>query len=438
MNKLIPYLLAKAALLVLLPLQAQSATEPSLCEADGTTIFFFNGVLTSSREAGKHLDAIQKTQGNKGPNEEPIHYELAYNETEGIKDFIEVFQQRVLEKKDILNDRYELFFESLKGGGEWWNLYLNVFPSITKLEKEWRERVLVEIQSSLVKLMGNSTTLSDYAEHASRIDSEILKGRKLLFVAHSQGNLFANKAYDYAMGEIPSDAIGVIHVAPASLILNGDYNLADKDKVMQMLDQLADGVPEPNVSIPGYWSRPSGYNNDTDFLGHGFQEIYLNFALDTGNKLKQQINDALVSLQPYNAEASEGFFTATLTWDGSGDVDLHVYEPTASHVYYANKTGASGHLDVDNTHANGPEHYYATCDPDSLNPGVYSIQVANYDRANGRQATVQLASHNDGVLGTKTVTLGQATGSSPSHIMFDVLVEEDPETADFKVALNEG
>src|SRR5699024_3738759 len=101
---------------------------------------------------------------------------------------------------------------------------LNVFPSITKLEKEWRERVLVEIQSSLVKLMGNSTTLSDYAEHASRIDSEILKGRKLLFVAHSQGNLFANKAYDYAMGEIPSDAIGVIHVAPASLILNGDYN----------------------------------------------------------------------------------------------------------------------------------------------------------------------------------------------------------------------
>lgn len=79
-----------------------------------------------------------------------------------------------------------------------------------------------------------------------------------------------------------------------------------------------------------------------------------------------------------------------MTWDGPGDVDLHVTEPDGGHVFYASSVGAVGYLDVDNRAADGPEHYYATCDPARLQPGVYSVGVNNFARADGRTATVLL------------------------------------------------
>lgn len=52
--------------------------------------------------------------------------------------------------------------------------------------------------------------------------------------------------------------------------------------------------------------------------------------------------------------------------------------------------------------------------------GIYNISLANYARAEGRKATVQISSDNDGVLGTKTVVLGASTGDIPTWDMFNV------------------
>jgi uncharacterized protein YfaP (DUF2135 family) len=124
-----------------------------------------------------------------------------------------------------------------------------------------------------------------------------------------------------------------------------------------------------------------------------------------------------------------------LTWDGPGDSDLHTYEPNQSHVYYGSMFGTSGYLDVDNTVANGPEHYYASCDSTTLQTGNYQIAVANYARAEGRTATVQIASWKDGVLGTKSVTLGSSTGSYPGFYLFDVGVTKNNQTGKYSVTL---
>lgn len=76
---------------------------------------------------------------------------------------------------------------------------------------------------------------------------------------------------------------------------------------------------------------------------------------------------------------------------------MHAYEPSGSHAYYANRRGVNGILDVDNASSYGPEHYVISCEKSSIATGVYSIKIANYSRADGRVATVQLATAQDGV-----------------------------------------
>lgn len=119
---------------------------------------------------------------------------------------------------------------------------------------------------------------------------------------------------------------------------------------------------------------------------------------------------------------------------GEGDVDLHAYEPSGKQVYYADKKGDSGFLDVDNTSAYGPEHYYASCNKNELREGEYAIKLANYERAQGRTATVQLASWDEGVLSTRYHTFGAATGSTPSASIFNVVVSKDAETQEYKLS----
>jgi len=59
-------------------------------------------------------------------------------------------------------------------------------------------------------------------------------------------------------------------------------------------------------------------------------------------------------------ELCDAQLTFKLTWDQpTSDLDLHVVEPNGAHVYYGNKSGDDGFLDVDDTDGYGPEHYIA-------------------------------------------------------------------------------
>ena len=161
----------------------------------------------------------------------------------------------------------------------------------------------------------------------------------------------------------------------------------------------------------------------------------MNQRLEIAAKVKSLIGGALATLEAPPAEGSTGFFSATLTWDGSGDVDTHVYEPDGTHVWYQAPTGNAGYLDVDNTVADGPEHYYSSCSSEKLQTGSYVVEVANFAEATGRVATIQIASFSDGVLGTKSVTLGGPTANVPSVTLFTVIVTKDATTGRYEVAI---
>ncbi|WP_141736809.1 hypothetical protein [Oligoflexus tunisiensis] len=417
---------------------AQSEAPEDACVKAGYTFGFFNGVLTTSYDANVVQYRLIAIHGKKGPTGEEIKYEVFYNATNGIEDFVEVFAQRLEEQNGILEERFELFFEALTGDGPWWSNIIAAIPEAADILSEFSDWQQTQGLELLARGFAELSTADMYADHRALIDSAAIEGRKMLFVAHSQGNLFVNKAYSYAVSKTSAAAVKVVHIAPASRTLSGEYTLADKDIVINFALRLDGDVEWANAQIPGYLLRPAGLNGQKDFLGHGIQEIYINPALAISSRVKGQIDAALASLLPppkQNENESIAFFTATLTWDGSGDADLHAFEPGGFHVYYAARAGASGYLDVDNTAGFGPEHYYATCDAATLRTGTYRISVANWGRADGRTATVLIESNKDGVLATKSLTLGGSTGSTPTHHFFDVIVSRDEETGIFSASV---
>ena len=336
----------------------------------------------------------------------------------------------------MLEGRFELFFEALNGEGSWWSKIVNAVPSAANILTaivDWHKAAIIR---DLTTLFGNPPTTVNYVEHRARIDTFILEGKKMLFVAHSQGNLFVNAAYNYALNKVSSDSVKVVHIAPASPMLSGSHTLANLDLVINGL-RVVGSVASNTDNIPSYLLRPAGVNGEKDILGHGLLEIYINQSLEISKRVKSQINAALDTLVAPPSDATSGFFSATLIWNGTGDVDLHTFEPSGSHVYYRSMIGTSGYLDVDNTDSYGPEHYYASCDSTKLLPGMYQVWLANYASADGRTATVQIASWNAGVLGTKVVTLGSATEDTPTDYLFNVIVAKDEQTGKYSVSLDQ-
>lgn len=406
-----------------------------LCTANGVAFAFFNGVQNTQAQAQATLNELADIHGEVSANGDTITYEVLYNYTEGLDDFVEVFDQRLREQEGLLQDRFELFFTTLTGDGPWWERIIDAVPAAQSVLDAAFQAAQAGALQSLTSLYSNPPTAVNYAEHRLRIDNFALEGRKMLFVAHSQGNLFVNPAYDYALTLVGPESVKVVHIAPASPRTSGPHTLADLDLVINGLRAVG-SVPPVTDTIPGFLLRSPGRNGNRDPLGHGMSEIYINQTLDISQSVRAHIADAIVTLVSPAATGSPGFFTATLTWDGFGDVDLHTFEPDGTQVYYQRRTGNSGYLDVDNVVSSGPEHYYATCDSELLQLGTYRVSVANYSRAEGRVATVQIASASEGALGTRSVTLGPPTGSTPAYEMFTVSVTQDPETGAVRATVN--
>jgi hypothetical protein len=199
-----------------------------------------------------------------------------------------------------------------------------------------------------------------------------------MVVAHSQGALYANASLDKLRrdnidGSYNTDAFGIAAIAsPADFVATGDgYVTSRTDLVIGGLRVLEPAtLPSNDDSVPFF---PAD-----DVLGHGFNEIYTgtHFPVIRGHVL-QTMQDTLARIAHATPSLTNGGpITATLTWSAPGDVDLHIYEPSNFHVYYAATHGDVGYLDFDNRFGTGPEHYYASCTV--FQTGTYNFGVNYY------------------------------------------------------------
>lgn len=83
-----------------------------------------------------------------------------------------------------------------------------------------------------------------------------------------------------------------------------------------------------------------------------------------------------------------GDMQATLTWNTTADVDLHMVEPDLNHVYYGNMQGTSGRLDFDDVDGFGPENIFVASG--RALPGVYQLYLVHSGQNVETTSTVAL------------------------------------------------
>jgi len=260
---------------------------------------FFNGVQNTLDQANEGLRAIQGSRGTLSGSDIPVAYQLAYNETDGSFDFLELYQQRSREMVPEIENNLAFFWSLLRDGGtgpEWTALIANSIIGSEALLNGLRD----DLSRFLPARLSGATTLADESQHRALINSSLIRNRAIVMIAHSQGNLFANRAFDYASTLAPSSQFALVHIAPASFKTNGRHVLGELDLVIQGLGRITP-VPSTTDLMPGPPFRRPGANGQTDFLGHGLIEIYLNRHLAVGLSTIDAINQAFAVVQPPDA-----------------------------------------------------------------------------------------------------------------------------------------
>ncbi|HLP86305.1 MAG TPA: immunoglobulin-like domain-containing protein [Candidatus Paceibacterota bacterium] len=127
--------------------------------------------------------------------------------------------------------------------------------------------------------------------------SEKIKTQKVLLVAHSQGNFYANNIYDKIVdvsGGVPKESIQVYGVASPDnrVVGGGKYLNSDTDWTINKLAKnfLIDILP-PNVHI-------SLGKNDGD--GHSFSDVYMKYQ---GDRIVSDIQSLLNKIKPNNTQS---------------------------------------------------------------------------------------------------------------------------------------
>jgi hypothetical protein len=211
---------------------------------------------------------------------------------------------------------------------------------------------------------------ADLAAQVQIYRDHLRKGRKVVVVAHSQGNLYANAAYrslfESAQPTPGERDFGIVGVAlPAPTVAGwsppeceplGCYTTLETDLIVQsVVAAMRAAVDYSDTAPPNVFALPTA----ADPLSHGFRETYLGLEAPR----KQILDDVarfVSAFDPLEVTIPDAMITASLEWDTSADLDLHVYENGATeHVYYAYPDG-EGHLDADAT-GYGPENYSAKC-----------------------------------------------------------------------------
>jgi len=404
-----------------------SAEQDLSCGQTTTKIYFGNGVDNSLADATSSKQELKRAYLSQLENtypEETFEFQLAYNRSEGVmNDVLEVFQQKLSENGDWLD----------------WSAaeYLSALNMLRKVQLPY-EHPSIEIFAGILEEMYAVAVVREasLSEHVQKYQGDLQAGHRVIIFAHSQGNLFANSAVQTVAGIEPDkkNSIRVIGVASpaASTVSPNNYWTAYDDRVINLARSFSlVGVLPGNVD-----NDPGIFNDRRDILNHSFYESYFDSTLVSRGYFNQEFA-GLVATMPFpEVEAGDGAIRVTLKWGGQPDVDLHVYEPNGTHVYYSNRRGLSGFLDVDDTNGYGPENYFVSCE--SLETGTYRIGVNYYYGQAPEVAQVQI-SLSDGRALSFSQSLSTSRGSSGNNsplIMATVHVARDEETGAYSYTLN--
>jgi len=401
---------------VLIVACAGNALAVNLCsEAKTTAIYFVNGVWADRDDAEASRLMIENAYSQEleslYPNQ-TFEFKLAYNyHIDTVRDIIEVIGQKVAEinnprVSEISPEVYFAMYTALQDIHGF--IPLAAEPVVLTMEEAIAARITAVVNSSAL---------------IQKYEADLLEGKRVLLIPHSQGNMFAGDAME-ALSGVLDDSIGMVGVASPAALLHGShstYYTAYDDWVIDAL-RLLFPVLSSNVD-----NDPGLFNDPRDFSNHQFVRSYFLEGLTSRNLIDQDFYSKIGSLVFPYAYLGSGAITVTLTWGSEPDVDLHVFEPDGTHVYYRNMRGSYGYLDLDDVTGYGPEHYYVSCG--DIKQGTFKVGVNYYEGHNPEVAQIQINT-SDGNTRTFTkdlpISYGRAGDNSPFTVAFiDVTLDSD-------------
>lgn len=388
-------------------------TDSSLCTT-GYKVYYLNGIFTDAADRYNSTQRVKNMLDNTY-NGEPVEFSESINPSLWFEDLLEVFAQKIAEDPTL---SWQLFFRWASGQ------FINQI-----LDQALEDFLGTHGSHDIAQAVASLSSPQAYTDptvvgHASTYSSDLLAGKRVMVVAHSQGNLYANAIFGRLQSTNTNDydlnAFGIAAVAsPANFVATGDdYVTSDTDHIIDLFVRpwAPATLPDNDNSVP--------FTTSADRWGHGFLQIYTNSQFGIKSHTFNVMESTMARISNVTPHFSGGPITATLTWSSPGDIDLHTYEPS-SHVYYAARQGYVGYLDRDDTSGTGPEHYYTSCQ--NFQTGTYSFGVNYYSGSGAKQATVKLS-----VLGvdyparTVTVTTPRYSNGNNSPVMlWKISIGED-------------
>lgn len=255
----------------------------------------------------------------------------------------------------------------------------------------------------------NKQAITKSVEHLKHeIEEYVLSGKKVVVVAHSQGNHIAELAYsnllkqyeiDPQQSTLFMDAIRVVGVASVSSTTpHNSYITWQADKaIFTWYKNARRSFDNANNPLMANFFADENANNE-DSNDHNFERVYLannfrgnyripsniyhldkqpailknpNNRLTPREVVRNLIDGAIKSANAMPAQIkTNSLLTAKLNWENWDDMDLYITEPSSNIVSYNNPTGSYGFLDRDDTDGHGPEHYY-------INQGLTCNDLSN-------------------------------------------------------------
>jgi hypothetical protein len=164
----------------------------------------------------------------------------------------------------------------------------NCGTALGKLFDATFNAMLGQMFSGYSQMLSNPPTAADVAGQLQKLRDLADEDHSFVLIAHSQGNLFVNTAYDGLRSGHPDTKAGVVHVAPASPTSRGEHLLADIDLVINGLRvQGISSVAPNNINLA---------MSKSDLSGHTLVGTYLDAARAAREKINGMVQTVLGAL----------------------------------------------------------------------------------------------------------------------------------------------
>lgn len=355
-----------------------TTSSAALCGGSSeTVIVHINGVGTTFWDArNRNLPIIDtRLKASISPEEyEYLTFALQHNST---------YRDEYGDPIGFLLDLFEASLQDIQTDvGQFWRILGGI-----EIMPQWFSNRFSELATALDE--SAIVTSDDLNEQITYYKRKIAEGNKVVLVPHSQGNFFANQAYGNLSSQ-EQQSLGIVSVANPDSYVAGEheyYTTLLNDTVILAIIAAKSYIV--GFSLPMTPNTINSFESWNDISGHSFVNSYMVEGSNSNNQIVEDILTMMHTLVSPATIIEFGIITVTLTWGAQPDVDLHIYEPNGTHVFWSNRIGLSGYLDKDDVSSYGPEHYYVvSCD--TLEEGNYNVGLDYWSGTGPETATVQI------------------------------------------------